>query len=238
MLLAVGCAPLASAPPPDPKPLAAPEIEQLDSAVERAARLKIPALARDSNLRHAKRLTVRVRNTGCEGVATGSGFAIDKEILVTNRHVLAGADHVELATWDGHSQHVEFAFVASAGDIALIRSESPLPQVATLGADVRSGDEVSVVGYPHGGPLTISEGVIVDETDGSRFEIPGPVLRMTATVAPGNSGGPVLDKKGHVVAVVFAIERDTGLSLAIPNGTIQHMFDIGGLEDLPPCGQE
>lgn len=53
--------------------------------------VRIPTLSRDGYERRAERITVRVRNVSCEGVGGGSGFAIDRSTLITNRHVVAGA---------------------------------------------------------------------------------------------------------------------------------------------------
>ena len=60
-------------------------------------------LAQDTLKRAAEKLTLRVRNISCQGIATGSGFGIDEHTIITNRHVLAGASVLQLNTWDGTS---------------------------------------------------------------------------------------------------------------------------------------
>ena len=93
-----------------------------------------------------------------------------------------------------------------------------------------------VVGFPRGGPLTFSRGHILDFVDGSRFGIPGKVMRLTANIEPGNSGSPVLDDRGRVLGVVYAGEIATGLGLAIPPDTLRSLVAQGGYERLPSCG--
>ena len=109
VLVASGCGIVAEN-PPKAVPLAPPPpIIQADRDAARLAQVKPATLARDSAERAARTMTVRVRNTGCQGVATGSGFALDRHTLITNRHVLAGADELELDTWDGRSLTVSSA---------------------------------------------------------------------------------------------------------------------------------
>ena len=80
--------------------------------------------------------------------------------------------------------------------------------------------------------------MVVDRVDGYGFGIQGPVLRITAEVRPGNSGGPMLDRRGRVAGIVFAIERVTGFGLAIPMGTVNALIDRGGFEPVRPCGSQ
>lgn len=93
-----------------------------------------------------------------------------------------------------------------------------------------------MAGYPLAGKLTLSQGTVIDRVDGRPFGIPGQVLRLSARVEHGNSGGPVLDRYGKVVGVVYAIEVATGFGLAIPVDTLRSLARTGGFEAVPPCG--
>jgi S1-C subfamily serine protease len=235
-LLAAGCGVQADAPPEAAPTYTVPEVEPVSADVPAAVRVRLPELARDSLARQAKRLTVRVRNVGCAGVGTGSGFALAPDILVTNRHVLAGAAVLEVSTWNGRTYEVSAAAVGTLGDLGIARVEGRLPLVGRFGPPPNEDALVTAVGYPLGGPLRLSLGAVVDRVDGGRLGVPGAVVRLTARVRPGNSGGPLLDRLGRIAGIVYAIERGTGFGLAIPVDTLRRLARVGGFEDVPQCG--
>jgi S1-C subfamily serine protease len=235
--LVTGCG-VTGAPPKEQARPTVPALVEPAGDLEALSGVTVPRLARDSAQRRARRLTVRVRNIGCEGLATGSGWALTRTLLVTNRHVLAGADSLELNTWDGHDLRVSTAGVSRLGDLGIVRVSGRLPEVGALGGAVASGDRVTAVGYPLGGELRLTTGVVVDLVDGSSFGIPGRVIRLTAAAKPGNSGGPLLDRSGNIVGVVFAKEIATGLTLAIPVATLKTLVRSHDLEAVPGCGLE
>src|ERR671914_1293760 len=227
-LVGPGCAGQADAPPEAEPTITVPELDRVAADVPAAVRAKTPVLARDSAERKARTLTVRIRNVSCEGVGTGSGFALSDHVLVTNRHVLAGADTLEVSTWDGKTLSVGTARVGVLGDLGVAVVGGKLPRAGAYGPAPANRAPVTVVGYPRGGPLTLSQGTVIDRVDGGKFDVEGAVLRLTATVVPGNSGGPVLDSEGRVVAIVYAIETATGFGLAIPVDTMRRLVDAGG----------
>lgn len=230
-----GCGGLVPEPPAEPPERAGPPVLPDAPAARGIAHVEVPALSRDGYRRRAERLTVRVRNLSCEGVSTGSGFAVDASTLITNRHVVAGADLLEVNTSDGRTLEVSAAEVAVLGDIALVHVVGSLPVTADLGGRAPPGSEVAAVGFPLGGPVAITRGVVIDQIDGRPFGIDGPVVRITAEVQPGNSGGPLLDGRGRVAGVVFAVETATGLGLAIPTETVLSVLRRGGTTAVPPC---
>ena len=67
----------------------------------------------------AQRMAVRVRNIGCGFLATGSGFALDKHTLVTNRHVVENAKNIEVSTYDGRVIQATAASATTVADIAI-----------------------------------------------------------------------------------------------------------------------
>jgi S1-C subfamily serine protease len=234
--LAAGCG-LVEAPPEAPAGNA-PAVLPDAPAARGIAGVTVPTLSRDGYQRRAERVTVRVRNLSCQGVGTGSGFAVDASTLVTNRHVVAGADLLEVNTSDGRTLEVATAEVGVLGDVAFVGVDGTLPVAASLDGRAEPGSEIAAVGYPLGGPLTLSRGVVIDRIDGSRFDVPGPIVRISAEVQPGNSGGPLLDRQGRVAGVVYAIEIATGLGLAIPMDTVESLLAAGGTTTVPPCGSE
>ena len=195
-----------------------------------------PGLAADSARQRAAEVTMRVRNRGCDMVATGSGFAVGPRRLVTNRHVVEGAEELQLDTWDGRSISVAVHRVAYLHDLALIETLEPLPRVARLAAgDPAPGAPVTAVGFPRGGPLTQTRGRVVDRVAGVLGEREK-VLRVSAAVTHGSSGGPLLDHAEQVVGVIYAGETRTGYGLAIPVSTLRTLLGDPALLGLPaPC---
>jgi S1-C subfamily serine protease len=174
----------------------------------------------------ARKTTLRVRNILCVpgAVATGSGFALDATTLVTNRHVVEGAASLELSTWDGNDILIPVHAYSTINDLAIIKTSSPLPETVLLGGGIQEGQSVYASGYPGGGAWSLTGGTVVDVTSGESFEQVGGVVRTTAQVRQGNSGGPLFDANGQVVAVVFAIEVATGYGLAIPVATLRELL--------------
>lgn len=186
--------------------------------------------------RDVREATVRVRARGCFGLGTGSGVVIGRHLLATNRHVVAGADELQVSTWDGHTLDVAISGYADHNDLALVETRQPLQESLRVGPTPANGKSVDAVGYPKGRRLTFSPGEVVDRVDGSLFGEATDTLRITNTIHPGNSGGPLVDEDGNVVGVVFAVERSTGYGLAVPVDALTHAIKQRGFFENPsPC---
>jgi S1-C subfamily serine protease len=247
VLVAAGAAVLGVRVSAAPVESAPPRVASLQADARRTLRATPQKLAQDSVTRAAERMTLRVRNISCAGVATGSGFAVDAHTIITNRHVLEGAAVLELNTWDGTSldADVNEASTGRLVDIGVTTVASELPQIADLGDDPEPGDRVTAVGYPLGGPLTLSPGRVIRYLDGNT--LPGEVafdakvLELDTRIKHGNSGGPLLNRKGEVVGVIFAGQPGTTaedfmeVAYAIPLSSIRKLTDLGGRQPVVPC---
>ena len=172
----------------------------------------------------AQRMTVRVRNVGCGFLATGTGFMIDEHTLVTNRHVIADSSHLEISTYDGHVVEATAARSTTAADIAIIRVEESLPIAAQLATrDPQPGDAITVIGYPGGGRLTTTSGIVLGSVQDPLNGSVGTVLGTTAQVEPGSSGSPVLNSDGEGVGVIYA-KNDVEQSFMIPISVLQQLL--------------
>ncbi|GAA1733194.1 hypothetical protein GCM10009809_30800 [Isoptericola hypogeus] len=218
---------------PDPVPS--------DVVPTRAAPFASPPAAADGQLSPdgfdaVQRMAVRIRNVGCDGLSTGSGFAVDEHTLITNRHVVAGSESLQVSTYDGRDIEVTAASTAGLADLAVVRTEDPLPSFPELAdADPRPGDVVDVVGYPEGGELTITAGEVIGSTTDPLHENLGDVLITDAPVEPGSSGSAAIDADGRVIGVVYAKTAD-GHSLLVPRSTVLDVLsDADAFSALPPC---
>ena len=178
---------------------------------------------------------LRVENQTCEGPATGTGFVLDPTTVITNAHVVAGAQSLRLTTQSGRVAHVDVAHVDTIDDLAAITTSDPLPSALRLGVDPTPGDLVRALGYPLGGVFAATEGRVVEYRDGVHYSRPGRVLVTSATVEPGNSGGPLVDSSGRVVGVVFALELQDGYTLGIPVGMLTEGNRAGWVEQPRGC---
>jgi len=173
----------------------------------------------------AQRMTIRVRNIGCGFLATGSGFAIDEHTLVTNRHVVERAKNIEVSTYDGKVIQATAASTTTVADIAIVTTEQSLGTSVAPRAtdDPVEGDVITVVGYPNGGRLTTTSGVVLGTATDPLESALGNVLASTAQVELGSSGSGVFNAEGEVVGVVYAM-RGTQ-SFIVPISTLNALLE-------------
>lgn len=218
--------------------VAAPDSEYVATDVQTESQLTDEDLAVRSETqdRATRQATLRIRARTCFGVGTGSGFAVAEDLLVTNRHVVEGADALQVSSWDGQSHEVEISGIALTDDLAVVQVRGQLPVTLELHQPPRQGDEVVAVGYPLGGELTFTSGRVLGQIDLSVFGEQTPSIRVSNQIRPGNSGGPLLDAQARVVGVVFAVDTRTGDGLAIPVDALEHTARRAGFfENASPC---
>lgn len=222
-------------PPSGQVRLDAPPLVEVDPGVEaRATALATvsPGRAR----RQVRRGALRIRNTACDGIPTGSGFALDSKILIAQRDVLPGGGALKVAARNGRARTLEAAQVYRLGEFGIARVERRLPQMLPLGRSVALGASVAVVGYPLSAEPRLVPGVVVDSVAGAPFGVHGRVMRLTSTLRHDEPGGPVIDARGRIVAVAFATDPRTGFAVAVPIRTLRSLVAARSLEALPSCG--
>lgn len=163
---------------------------------------------------------------------TGSGFIFDETGLVlTNAHVVEGADEVTVVLKDGQQFPGTVEGADPLTDIAVIKIEAKesLPALELGDSDtLQPGDWAIAIGNPLGLNNTVTMGII-SATDRSSSQLGAPDQRVNfiqtdAAINPGNSGGPLLNLKGEVIGINTAIIRESqesgvtaqGLGFAIP----------------------
>ncbi len=154
---------------------------------------------------------MRVLGTACGLAIEGSGWVAEPGVVVTNAHVVAGEQDTTVEV-GGHSPGLSARAIAfdPHDDIALLRVEGLELPALRLDEDPASGRPGAILGYPENGPFDVQPGrigrtqtVITQNAYGQ-----GPVSRLLTPlrglVRPGNSGGPLVDAGGGVLATVFA----------------------------------
>ena len=150
--------------------------------------------------------------------ALGSGFVISEDgYVVTNNHVIEGADEILIEFNDGKELLAELVGTDKNIDIALLKvsAEGPLPFVSFGDSDIaRVGDWVMAIGNPLGQGFSVSAGII----SARNRELSGAYddyIQTDAAINRGNSGGPLFDMDGAVIGVNTAILSPTGGSIGI-----------------------
>ena len=175
------------------------------------------------------------------GVGTGV-VIIDKGVILTNLHVVHGADRIKVIFHDGLESPATISGVQSENDLAVLQA-AKIPDdmiAATMRstADLAPGDKVLAVGFPFGIGPSASGGVVsglgrVFRSPEGRQEMKN-LIQFDAAANPGNSGGPLVTMDGEVVGIVTAILNPTsartflGIGFAVP---IENAASAAG---LPP----
>ena len=172
--------------------------------------------------------------------SSGSGFILTEDgYIITNSHVVSGADRIEVQLFDGQSHEAEVVGSDSSFDIAVLKIEAEdLPAVSVGDSDeLQVGEEVAAIGNPLGElTFTMTNGILsaLDReinTDGN----PQNMLQTNAAINSGNSGGPLFDMNGNVIGVTSAKYSGTtasgtaieGLGFAIPiNDALRVAYDL------------
>jgi S1-C subfamily serine protease len=158
--------------------------------------------------------TVQVEVRACGRVQEGSGAVLAPELVVTNAHVVAGAEELEVVRHpDGARLRGRLVAFDHRRDVAVLAvpgiDRPPLP----LG-DAGVGDVGAVFGHPGGGPLEVSpflvgrEGTATGRDIYGRERIERQILFLAAELRPGDSGGALVDPAGAAVGLAFAIAPD------------------------------
>jgi len=170
--------------------------------------------------------------------ALGSGFVIDKAgHIVTNYHVIEGADQIEVSFSNQDTLRATLVGSDPSTDLAVLRveasSRSLTPLVLGNSGAVRVGDPVVAIGNPFGLARTTTAGIVsaVQErtiTAPNGYPIDH-VIQTDAQINSGNSGGPLLNSKAHVIGVNSQIapaqgsSGNVGIGFAVPSNTVRQV---------------
>jgi len=160
-----------------------------------------------------------------EKLSRGSGFFIDSDRVVTNRHVIDNAYRAEVHSYNGSVYQVKGVIAVDAeGDLALLRVDAPPNQVRPLLLDRTSpqeGESIVVIGNPFGLEGSVTNGIVSAVRDIPTF---GRIIQITAPISPGSSGSPVVNMQGQVIGVAtLQITGGQSVNFAIPSERISQL---------------
>jgi hypothetical protein len=204
-------------------------------------------IARDPEVARAAGSVVRVLGTACGLGVQGSGWVVGDGLVVTNAHVVSGQDDTTVDVGgDGGETDAEAVWFDVRNDLALLSapgvSGTPALQIADSADEGRSS---AILGFPENGPFDVraarlgpTRNVISQDAYG-RGPVQRPITSLRGLVRSGNSGGPVVDGDGLVVATIFAaatdeVGRRTGYG--VPNAIVREALTrASGPVDTGPC---
>ena len=171
-----------------------------------------------------------------EKLSRGSGFFIDVDRIVTNRHVIEGAYRAEVHSSNGSVYAVKGVLAVDAeGDIALLKIDAPAVAVRPLPLDKTSpqeGESIVVIGSPLGLEGSVTNGIVSAVRDIPTF---GRIVQITAPISSGSSGSPVVNMHGQVIGIAtLQITGGQSVNFAIPSERISQLQAVSlmSLSDL------
>ncbi|MBL0172832.1 MAG: trypsin-like peptidase domain-containing protein [Gemmatimonadaceae bacterium] len=183
----------------------------------------------------------------------GSGFILSSDgYIITNNHVVADADQVQILLSDGRSFKARVVGTDSTTDVAVVKIDAKGLTTLPIGNDesTRIGDWVLAIGNPLGLDFTVTAGIISAKGRGSEIDLPrsggftiSDFIQTDAAINPGNSGGPLVNLRGEVIGLNSAIASQTGFysgyGFAIPITLVKTVADAlikDGRVRLPVMG--
>ena len=161
----------------------------------------------------ARRSVVHIRARACGFTVSGTGFVSDRGEVTTAAHVVSGSLSIEVTDDDGRVRPAVVVALDPSLDRARLSLDTGGLPLMTAGL-ASIGDEVAVFGFPRGGGLRVASGGVQEKVsargrdifDGQK--VVRPVIVIAANLAPGDSGGPVVNQNGEVVAMAIAVAPD------------------------------
>ena len=188
--------------------------------------------------------TVKVSGTACGRILSGSGFSPAPDTIVTNAHVVAGMSRPAVLRPDGRRLAASVELFDSQRDLAVLRV-SGLGQAALPVGRGDVGEQGAVFGHPNGqDPLAVMPARIETKVNAQGLDLYGDkeirreIFVLASELAPGDSGGALVDTVGEVVGVAFAVAPDRpATAYALSSTELNAVLGVArqGTADTGPC---
>lgn len=187
-----------------------------------------PQALATAGVKRAFASTVQIESEGCGGLLFGSGFPVEPHLVVTNAHVVAGTGRHRVITTSGARSAATVVWFDPRRDLALLNVPGLTLNPMRLLGTVQSGTTGAVIGYPGGGRETVVGARVVARTTAvgrdiySSSLVRREIYVLRAKVRKGDSGGPVVDRSGRPIGVVFAASTvDPNEGYALTNAELR-----------------
>ncbi|MBI5328040.1 MAG: trypsin-like peptidase domain-containing protein [Deltaproteobacteria bacterium] len=163
----------------------------------------------------------------------GSGSLIDKKgHILTNYHVVEGAQRLEVTLFDGSKWEAKFVGADPGNDLAVIRIDAPPDKLKPLpfgdSSGLKVGQKLLAIGNPFGLERTLTVGIVSSlgrTMRAANGRLMRRIIQTDAAINPGNSGGPLLDSNGKMIgvnsAIISPVGASVGIGFAVPVNTVR-----------------
>ena len=194
-----------------------------------------PTIAASPEVRAARRSVLRIHGVSCGLGVEGSGWIVRPGLVVTNAHVVAGIATPLVDRGGGTALPGDVVSFDATNDVAIVRvpqlTGKPLPF-----AEAGRGTAGALLGFPLNGPFVVTPvrlggtATVAARDAYGRVQLRRSVIGVRGDVNRGNSGGPIVDEQGRVIATVFAKRAGTpDQAYALPNDRVR-----GALANVGP----
>jgi len=179
-------------------------------------------IARVAAVRSARRSVVRITGYACGIGVEGSGWIVGPELVVTNAHVVAGVDRPAVDRHDDRRHSARVVAFDAHNDVAVLRVPGLRGKPLRPASPTR-GEPAALLGFPENGPYRITpvrmgRAAKLGSRDAyGRLELGRTVVALRGDVEAGNSGGPVVNRDGRVIAMIFGARQGSDDGYAVPN---------------------
>lgn len=193
-----------------------------------------PVIAHDVEIAAARSSVVRVRGFACGLGIEGSGWIVRRGVVVTNAHVVAGIGSPVVDRGDGRVAKATVVSFDAGNDVAILRVPGLRGRPLSF-ADPDRGEPAAILGFPLDGPYVVTPvrlgatAHVAARDAYGRLKIGRTVVGFRGEVHSGNSGGPIVDRDGAVLATVFARRQGSDEGYGVPNGAV-----VGALANVGP----